>query len=250
MKRLTILSHNVFWLQGADYPTDRPGKPIPGILESLVAIYRGLGAAVLCLQEIQDADTFGRLSAAMGMAGRYTPGGVQRQYGGAMLWREGRSLDDSGSQEPPPQRMWQGAEVSAEPMGTIRVCNVHLPSSRQLGPGAAEHRLKELSAVVERAVRPGILAGDFNERPGGSVCQYMVRQGYHDAAALTGQGHRPTGLGDGRGDYIWIERSLRGRLIEYGVMAKDSTASAGADKEYLSDHLPLWITLDVENLTR
>jgi endonuclease/exonuclease/phosphatase family metal-dependent hydrolase len=250
MKRLTILTHNAFWFQGVPFPTDRPGRPLPGIMEALVEIYRRLGADVLCVQEIRDEETFGRLAAALRMAGGYTPGGVLSQYGGAALWRQGRFLEDSRLQEPRPQRMWQLADVWAGQGPPIRVCNVHLPSSRQLGAGAEGQRLKELSCVIEREVRPGVVLGDFNEPPGGPVCQYMAGKGYSDAAALTGQGFRPTGLGDGRGDYIWVERTLRQALMEYGAMPKHLTAANHAGREYLSDHLPVWITLDPERLAR
>ena len=98
--------------------------------------------------------------------------------------------------------------------------------------------------------RPDVVVGDFNEPPGGQTSRYMARQGYCDAAVVAGQAFRPTGLGGGRGDYIWIDQMLRERLIEYGVLAKESMRAPGSGTEFLSDHFPLWITLNVGRLSR
>lgn len=252
MKRLKILTHNAFWFQGAGFETDSPGDPVPPVMESLVGIYRALAADVLCLQEIQDEPTFARLAAALGMPGRHSSGGVLRQYGGATLWREGSWVCGSATCEPAAQRMWQTVEVGGAG-AAMMVCNIHLPSSRQLGRGAGARRLEELAAAVERDQRPAVVAGDFNERPGGSVCEYMASQGYLDMAAETGRAFLPTGLGGGRGDYIWLDRGLRERVVEYGVLHREVMASPSStagcrgnnyEAGYLSDHFPLWVTLE------
>ena len=245
MNRQTILSHNTFWFQGAPFETDRPGAPDRAILSPLVSIYRALAPDVLCFQEVQDEGAFDLLAAEMDMPGRHTPGGLLRQYGGAAFWRCGRCLAESTSCERASQRMWQIVEVPAGAAGALRVCNVHLPSSRQAGAEAGRLRLRELACVAEGDARPDVIVGDFNERPGGPVGDYLTRQGYLDAAALTGQAFRPTGLGDGRGDYAWVDRRLRGRLVEYAVLSREDLRAAGAGKDCLSDHFPLWITVDV-----
>ncbi len=246
MNRLTILSHNVFWFQGAEFPTDKPGKPVPNVLEGLVRLYRAIAADVLCFQEIQDEGTFRLLGEALGLPGRYTPGGTLRQYGGATFWREGAYRRDSLSCEPRPQRMWQLTDASPGRAGAVCLCNVHLPSSRQLGPAAGTRRLQELACMIEDEPRPMIILGDFNEMPGGPVGEYLASMGYCDAAAITGQTFRPSGLGDGRGDHIWVHSSLAERVIEYGVLPKERMIAAPAGEEYLSDHLPLWLTLEMQ----
>ena len=125
--------------------------------------------------------------------------------------------------------------------GAVRVGNIHLPSSRQLGrQAAAEQRLRELQAVLDRDDPPAVLLGDFNEQPGGAVGDCLGRRGYLDAAVLTGWADRPSSLG-GRGDQIWIRDSLRARVAEYGVMDRLSLTAGG--REPLSDHFPVWIAL-------
>lgn len=243
MKRLTILSHNAFWFQGASFATDRPAGPLPGVLRSLTQIYRALAPDALCLQEIQDKPTFLTLASSLRMDGEFTPGGTLKQYGGATLWREGVFARDSASSPVPAQRMWQAVDLSTGRARRIRVCNIHLPSSRQLGPAAGGQRLEELARAIEQDPRPDVVVGDFNEPPGGPTSQYMARQRYRDAAVVAGQAFRPTGLGGGRGDYIWIDQALREPLMEYGVLARDSMRVPGGGTEFLSDHFPLWITL-------
>lgn len=245
MTRLTVLTHNVFWFQGAPFPSDRPGEPIPGVMESLAGIYRALAADVLCLQEIQDRGSFRALRRSLGLDGGFTPGGALRQYGGAALWERASLVRDSGSCQSPPQRMWQMVVASAGEAAPIRVCNIHLPSSRQLGKAAGEQRLRELAEAIESGRRPAIVAGDFNELPGGSASDYMADQGYVDAAVLAGQAFRPTGLGGRRGDYIWLDEPLSAGLVDYGVLAAESMRAGAGGEQYLSDHFPLWVTLEV-----
>lgn len=127
----------------------------------------------------------------------------------------------------------------------MRVCNIHLPSQRQLGPErASRQRLAELAVVIERTPPPDIVAGDFNEPPGGDSSKYMLEHGYSDPALLKNKAALPTNLGNGRGDYIWVHQDLCSQIVEYEVLGKDECAITGADKQYLSDHIPLWVTLE------
>jgi len=245
MNRLTILTHNVFWFQGAAFPTDKPGKPRANVLEGLARLYRAVAADVLCFQEIQHEHAFDLLGQALGLAGHYTPGGTLSQYGGATFWREGACRRDSLGCRPSPQRMWQLVDARPGRSEAVCLCNVHLPSSRQLGPAAGTRRLEELACIIEAKPRPTIILGDLNEMPGGPVSEYLASMGYCDAAAMTGQTFRPSGLGDGRGDYVWVHSSLAERVIEYGVLPKERMIAAPAGEEFLSDHLPLWLTLEM-----
>ena len=89
-----------------------------------------------------------------------------------------------------------------------------------------------------------LLVGDFNKLPGGSVTQLLERYGYIDSAVFAGCPDVPTNIADGRGDYIWIHRKIS-NFLEYHVMKKQDLACKNRHKEYLSDHLPLWITVGV-----
>lgn len=164
------------------------------------------------------------------------------QYGGALLWRKGQAL--SAASPVVPQRMWQGCAAMTA-AGSITICNIHLPSNRQLGPErSAQQRLTELTAAID-SVNPSwdVVAGDFNERPGGAVGRCLRERGYRDAAELTGKAELPTNLGGGRGDAIWVAERMVPRLVAYGVARKEELAIDMPGKRYLSDHLPLWITV-------
>jgi len=271
---MQILSHNCYWFQGHPFDTDAPGAPHEEIFPALVALYRRIGADLVCLQEVQDEATSRRLAGELGMDGRFTPGGELLQYGGAVLWREGGEaatrrvqvvgaaephdgpapgailkgaggelVCDSGGADPPPQRMWQLIRSAS---GLV-VANVHLPSSRQLGrERAAAARVAEMESVLGADTSPDVVLGDFNEQPGGPVGRLLSSRGYLDAAVLHDCAARPTALGGGRGDQIWIREGLRGSLVEYTVPGAETLATGIAGKESLSDHLPLWVILDVE----
>lgn len=247
MKQLTVLSHNVFWFQGYPFPTDTPPAPDDGILERLCTIYRAVEPDIICLQEIQSRNTFEWIAEHMGMHGCYCPGKTLPQYGGAVLWhglaaRQVRSSQDSAFKA---QRVWQIVEVEGE--GTcLRICNVHLPSARQLGPErAAEQRIAELQDLLRSGEKaPDIIAGDFNEQPGGPTGRYLEHHGYADAAVISHSASKPTAVGGGRGDYAWIKQQAGTGGPRYDVAAKSALACGDTGKQYLSDHLPLWLTVE------
>jgi len=239
MTAMTILTHNVFWFQGVPFAGDEPGEPDGEIVNQLCVIYQQIGADVICLQEIQSRAAFDVVAERMGMDGCYCPGGSLVQYGGAVLWRSGcgRVIDDSRAASPVPQRMWQIVEI-----GGLRLCNIHLPSARQLGAerAAAQRLAESQDAVGWCDMRPDVIAGDFNEPPGGPTGQWLARQGYVDAVA-TGQ---VTRLHKGRLDYIWIKASIISDHLHRSAADWEQLACDHAGKEALSDHLPLWIVLD------
>lgn len=242
MAQICILCHNAFWFQGAPFEPEAPGEPEDGVFRALVALYRGLNADAICLQEVQGEAVFRRLREALRMRGAFRAGGRLRQYGGAMLWRSGARVADSGGVEDPPQRMWQVARVSVDE-GEVVVCNVHLPSARQLGrAAAAKRRVEELAAAVEAG--PDVVAGDFNEAPGGPVGAFLAEAGYVDTAVLAGKEDTGTSLGGKRGDQIWVRAPWASRVIEYGVVPMAKLAASMDGKTHLSDHLPLWVRLE------
>jgi len=243
---LRILSHNTFWFQGTPFSTDDPPEPDKSILFSLRDVYRALEPDVICLQEIQSRKAFNVISEAMDFTGSYCEGNGLAQYGGAILYRKGRPIADSHGSPGGTQRIWQICEVRTGGTRCLRVCNIHLPSRRQLSADqAAERRLAELSEVVHQASAPEVIAGDFNEEPGGEAGEYMSEHGYLDAAALTDRSSLSTTLGGKRADYIWLHHSLRECVVGYCVLTAEQCAGPAPGKEYLSDHLPLWVTLDL-----
>ncbi len=244
MRRLTVLSHNLFWFQGVPFLTDAPGAPSREVMVALVDLYRRIEPDLFCFQEVQSGETFRLMGECLGLEGAYCPGRVLTQYGGAVFWRAGTLLKDAREAGDPPQRVWQVVTVEGEGGGSLAVCNIHLPSSRQLGKEAAARRRVEELRVATKTV-PEVVLGDFNEWPGGAVSDFMAGQGYADAAELTGQGDRPTSIGDKRGDQIWVHERVRDRVVEYGVLVKDELATSLEGKTYLSDHLPLWVRLDM-----
>ena len=247
MKHFTVLSHNVFWFQGVPFPTDRPPAPDLEVLNRLCAIYRKINPDVICLQEIQSRETLEMVSEHLGMTGCYCAGTTLPQYGGAVLWHPNDGRQDHNSQESAvkTQRMWQTVEVKVDDR-SLRICNIHLPSERQLGrERAAAQRMTELQDMI-RGCETGldIIAGDFNEQPAGPASECLERHGYVDAAVLLDSSDDPTNIGGGRGDYIWIKRQTANCVLTYDVAGKQELAFRDTGKQYLSDHYPLWINVE------
>jgi len=241
-----IASHNVFWFQGRPFAPDSPGAPEPRILGALAALHRGLGADLLCLQEIQNEVAFRQAADALGMDGAYSPGGAMPQYGAAAFWRWGRLLADSGGAAVRPQRVWQLLEIPAG-AGRLAVANCHLPSSRHIPEEeAAACRISELGTVLAGARRPDVILGDFNEQPGGGLGRFLSTQGYLDAAVLTGRQGLGTTPGGNRGDQIWVRRELAAAVTGYGVISEPEMRAALPGKQHLSDHFPLWVDIAPE----
>jgi endonuclease/exonuclease/phosphatase family metal-dependent hydrolase len=247
---LKVLCHNAFWFQGYPFPDELPSDADAEILESLCSIYADLNPDIICLQEVQSQEVFQGIRERLGMSGCYCPGGGLHQYGGAVLWRDSsaRPVIDSRNSGAGTQRMYQIVETQGWGL-PMQICNVHLPSQRQLGPRlAAEKRLSELLEVIEFG--PDLIAGDFNERDGLDLGKCLRRRGYIDSASTSGHSDLPTGLGGGRGDYIWLKGYLRHHLLEYGVVGKERLEFDGPGKLYLSDHLPLWVVLSCRSRQR
>ena len=174
-------------------------------MESLISLYRRIGPDVLCLQEVQRQDVFDEVARRAGYDGHYTEGSTLRPYGGAMLWRKGRVM-----------------ETSTQGDGTQRVVE------------------------MGRATRatPDIVMGDLNEPPDGEVDWLLAEAGYADAALHTGQASRPSSLGGGRGDRIFVHSSRLDGLSEYGTLDSEDLKNDSGGKVSLSDHLPLWIRME------
>lgn len=247
MVRMRLLSHNVFWAQGSPFPTDQPGQPDPFIVGALVGQYRTLAPDILCLQEVQSEAAYQVWRRALDMEGTYCPGLVQRHYGVAAFWKHGRLLFDARSGGEPVQRAWQVIEVLFGNGDSLSVGNIHLPSGRQVGQERArELRVNEVQHILDGSDPPHVLAGDFNEGPGGPLTDYLIGQGYVDSALLTapqGTSPAPTALGGGRGDYIWVCGHLKDCVAQCGTLSRAVLALCAEGKTSLSDHMPLWADL-------
>ena len=247
MRAITILSHNAFWFQGAPFPTDTPPGPDIQIVKRLCAIYRRANPNVICLQEIQSQEAFALVCEHLEMQGCYCPGGQLPQYGGAVFWQGDRGLQilDSHTSGADTQRMWQILEVNGT-NSRRRICNIHLPSGRQLGhEQAAARRLAELEESIRSCqTQPEVIVGDFNEQPNGPASKCVEGHGYVDSAVLSDCADIATNINGGRGDYIWISSQIDGRLVNYGAAQKKELVWINAGKKYLSDHFPLWIAVE------
>lgn len=246
MKTITVLSHNVFWFQGMPFAGDSPPAPDPVCMGALCEFYRAVSPDLLCLQEVQSVTAFEEAGLRLGMEGTYCPGRQLPQYGGAVYWKPGvaRKIRDSAEDDFPVQRMWQIVEIQKADGGVVPVANVHLPSARQLGrEKAGIQRVRELEeAVLHGAPSPEVLVGDLNELPGQAVGAALERKGFKDAAVLFGADEFATRVKGGRGDYIWV--TPQAGALSYKVTGRGKLVAAKEGKEFLSDHLPLWITLE------
>ena len=233
---MIFLSHNVFWFQGVPFHSDQPGQAREDILERLIDLYRRIDPDVLSLQEIQSRRTFDLLCLKLGIAGHYSEGATLTQYGGAMMWRMGECVSTSVAGDVT-QRVWQVGRSAG-----YTVCNLHLPSGRQVGrERAAVQRVDELSVATD--IGPDLVMGDFNEPPDGPVDRLLVRRGYVDAANHTKQASRPTSLSGNRGDRIFVHSRILDQVTDYGTLGVEDLAIDLNGKTSLSDHLPLWVRL-------
>ncbi|HTL53269.1 MAG TPA: endonuclease/exonuclease/phosphatase family protein [Planctomycetota bacterium] len=243
---IRILSHNAFWFQGYPFDGDQPGLADAGVLAEMTALYRRIGADIVCLQEIQSPEVAQAVGSALGRPALYEAGGVLAQYGGcvvgANVTAEAVAAETAAVQ--PPHRIWQRVRWTG-PAAGLAIVNVHAPSDRQLGSASGERRLAEFQARLNLAPQPDILCGDFNERPGRAVGRLMAAAGYVDAAEATHNDDRCTSIGGKRSDFIWVTTALAGRLVGYDVVKPRDFLSRAAGKEFRSDHLPLWIDLAI-----
>lgn len=248
---LRIVSHNVYWFQGHPFGGKNPGAPNDAIFGALIAVYRELNADLLCLQEVQDAAAHRRVQKTLNRAGWHTPGAQLPQYGTAAYAKIGRNAGDSLSAPARPQRAWQRIGVAMAGRKELLVANCHLPSSAQVSETEAKRlRVEELRAAIgtDEDRKPHVVLGDFNEVPGGGVSDFLEEQEYRDVAVATGQGAVGTVPRGKRGDQIWIHENLVGKIAGYGVWPGERLRAEhlGIGKEYLSDHFPLWVDLDLE----
>lgn len=216
---MRVLSHNVYWFQGAP---SRWGKErvqaVPEVFELLTQFYTAANPDILCLQEVHSAELTETLARQLGMtAWLHHPGGTRPDYGGAILTRQSADLRPG----PPCERVHLRAS-----MDHLELAMVHLPSDRF----AADPRLAqraELQRVLATPPRPNIVLGDMNAPPASSTHRFMEEAGY--IAAITKHV-----------DYIWLDPTYAERLVSAAALDTGEFYRPGWQ---LSDHPPLLVEL-------
>lgn len=227
---MVIVSHNVFWLQGAPFEGTEPGEADEAVAGALCALYRRIGADMLLLQEVHSEAALRLLERSSGMKGTWVAGRVHAQYGVAALAEgpfEARGWREMGLE---PSRACMVLEFEG-----VRMACVHLPSGRQEGKERAESlRVGELEAILE-ASGPDVIAGDMNERPGGGVTRLLSDAGYVDVVDER-LGEAATNWVGTRGDYVWVKREMMERVASVRVAGGGEMEAEG---RRLSDHWPV-----------
>jgi endonuclease/exonuclease/phosphatase (EEP) superfamily protein YafD len=241
----TLLTHNAYWLQGMPFEGTDPGAPRAEVLAGLAALYHSLNADALCVQELQSPEASAALSAELKLQSEYRSGKLFPQYGGAILFKAGAAAGDALVAGASVERFWLKVRLGAgAPAGAV-LCNVHLPSGRQSSPEeAVRARVSELRGMLAAAPRPNLVAGDFNEPPGGGVQALMEAEGFVDLAARFGHGETDshTRKHARRIDYIWASAAWAARAKSFHIPAPAELALGGA--RFLSDHLPLAVCFE------
>ncbi len=242
---IRVVSHNVYWFQGHPFSGTNPGAVEPEVFQRLCHLYRSLEPTVLCLQEIQGAEVSTALAAQMQMETLYSPGGVYPQYG--CLLASKLCPAAPFPKGPTLERSIVAAHIPL-PKGTLGIASIHLSSGRQTGPAAAKAaRLQEMTEFLARhEAEIDIIAGDFNEAPNGGVGDLLRARGFVDASTIFGKEEVSTRAGgNGRKDLIWIKAERQNQVVDYGVAIEELAADDLPDKAFLSDHRPLWVTLEL-----
>jgi len=232
---LTLMTHNVYWLQGMPFSSKNPGPPRENIVNGLLKIYRSIAPDILCLQEIQSLAAATRIWEGLNVSGHYIPGQKLQQYGGTIA---GQVTEIAGQADASVERFWLKTRLTFNGWKGI-LCNIHLPS----GDEKEEIRIQELQQMLDAPPRPDFVVGDFNELPSDGLHAFMERSGYLDAAQLLHAGDRSTVVEDEnrRIDYIWVSALLRERVTSYRLI--DAHELNLGEGRYLSDHLPVVVQL-------
>lgn len=139
---------------------------------------------------------------------------------------------------------WKRRIALAATVAGLRLVDVHLGA----GVDDAE-RVRQAGLVVGASLRPDVVAGDFNVRPGSPVLEIFRRSGLRDAWAEARPGEEgPTNWRAGPRDGPPVQR-LDHVLVVRDLVVADAAVprfgSAGFERYgELSDHLPVTVTVD------
>ncbi len=247
--QIKILTHNVYWFQGHPFSGDQPGQENPVILQRLCALYAQTEADLLCFQEIQSENVADKAFQATGMHGIYSPGNRYPHYGGLIAARSGYTLENRMVKAPSLRERSRMVATLSGFGGTLEIANLHLTSGRQSGPAqAGSARAREIEEFLFlHGNSADVLVGDFNEnRDGGTVSRLLEANGFVDAAVVSGQEATPASVkSNARTDMIWLHQRRQKHLTGYGVIQGELIVEDLPGKTFLSDHRPVWVTLDL-----
>lgn len=168
---------------------------------------------------------------------------------GGMAILSKHPFTDLGTIDPPERGWFFSWRVRVDtPAGKVQVLNVHLRP--QIGDNGSvvsgyfttgsvrEREVEKYFAELETGI-PTIIAGDFNEQPGGGALDYLAERGFSDALERA-QGSRDT--------WRWstsvgtLHREFDHVLVGKGIR----TLSAKVVNAGKSDHLPVVAVLAVD----
>jgi endonuclease/exonuclease/phosphatase family metal-dependent hydrolase len=157
------------------------------------------------------------------------------------------------------RRIAQRATV-ATPAGPLTLVNLHLTPHGE--SGMREVEAAKVLTMVDPLAGPTVVAGDFNERPGGPVARQMAAAGLRDGSQAPGAGTGteeapsdpfPTNWrGWRRGtteapsrqiDYVYVSPAVRSVEVRVPLPGDDGLARFSS----ISDHLPLTAVLDLRS---
>ena len=251
---MRTIAYNVYAGTGFPAPTDATEGDNA---ETLTAELADLSPEILSFAEAPPRETVESIAGDLGMEAAFFPsrgnwpGAICTTYpilDATPLQDRLRLSDDLFTRH-------GGRAVIETPLGEILVYSLHLY------PDAAAHdrRLREigrLRTVLETDLaddRPVILQGDLNHPPTAPEYAEWRLMGLIDTYAAVGGGdgktikaHDP----DRRIDYIWVDPSLLDRVQDASVIQRPPFGPGQPDDalpdRFLSDHLPVSATLDLQ----
>ena len=243
---MKILTHNAYWFQG--YPSrwkEQRVAEVPEVVEALTRHYAAADADIICLQEVHVSRLAEGLAGRLGMKTWFhAPGGLQPDYGGAVLSRLPVIVTDHthAGNQPPHERVHIRVSLAWNDR-RIELAAIHLPSNAFTGsPEAGDvARIAELKRILSTPPRPDIVAGDTNSRVGSAPYRFMVDAGYADSAGpADGKAARERGV-----DCIWLDPALAGHLKNFSILNAGAFVQETPEGETweLSDHSPLLVEL-------
>ncbi len=247
MQTFKILSHNVYWLQGVPFETDQPGLPRESIVSGLFDLYTPLNIDLYCFQEIQSQEAANQVASLFNQNVNYSSGNELIQYGG--LCSSALQIKAVDTHNMDFNRLCQVIDITVG-KNQFRIANIHLPSNRQLGAAASQLKKRaEMSQLLETFNDIDIICGDFNNYEGSDIYQCLLDFNYVDTAEIFNRKDESSVIGDTkrRGDFIWVTPSLSTQVCAYDIISKDRLQITHGDKTYLSDHLPVTITLELND---
>jgi len=207
-------------------------------VEAAVRVIRAINPDVLCLQEVpRHVMSANRVASFAGRCGLYWSAG--HRGGGGTTVMSSLRVDVTGAQHqslsvPRLQRARGYALIQVRLPGhqLVRVVSVHLSLD-------ASERARHAAVVLDacHGTEPLIVAGDLNEGPEGQAWMAMASMLH----AVSGDAPTfPANSPEQRLDVIFASPRL-------SVAPRSQVELASADLVTASDHLPVWVDIDVSS---